>query len=141
MRPHPELSREAYLDKDVHHAEVAAAVAAEAAATFRYYKGRRLTKEERTALDEAILAMSADLIRLGVYPFVVPFVPVGGTPLAHHPSPSAAAMRGLLAPLGKMLVEGGLKSADIKAGCGKCGACSSLASFETESPTVPAHAL
>lgn len=91
--------------------------------------------------DEAILEMSADLIKLGVYPFVVPFVPVGGTPLAQHPSPSAAAMRGLLAPLGKMLVEGGLKSADIKAGCGKCGACSSLASFETDTSLTPTHAL
>lgn len=91
--------------------------------------------------DGAILEMSADLIQLGVYPFVVPFVPVGGTPLAHHPSPSAAAMRGLLAPLGRMLVEGGLKSADIKAGCGKCGACSSLASFETDSPKAQTHAL
>lgn len=81
--------------------------------------------------DAAILDMCATLIRIGVYPFVVPFVPVGGTPLADQPSPSAAAMRGLLAPLGRMLVEGGLKSADIKAGCGKCGACSSLAYYET----------
>jgi radical SAM protein (TIGR04043 family) len=80
---------------------------------------------------EAILAMCETLIRIGVYPFVVPFVPVGGTPLANHPTPTAAAMRGLLVPLGRMLVEGGLRSADIKAGCGKCGACSSLASYET----------
>ncbi len=91
--------------------------------------------------DEAILEMSADLIQIGVYPFVVPFVPVGGTPLAHQSAPTAAAMRRLLAPLGKMLVDGGLKSADIKAGCGKCGACSSLASFEADSPKVQAHAL
>ncbi len=90
--------------------------------------------------DEAILQMCERLIALGVYPFVVPFVPVGGTPLAHQPSPSAAAMRGLLAPLGRMLVEGGLKSADIKAGCGKCGACSSLASYEQGATEVRAHA-
>ncbi|HEY0916605.1 MAG TPA: MSMEG_0568 family radical SAM protein [Solimonas sp.] len=90
--------------------------------------------------DEAILQMCERLIALGVYPFVVPFVPVGGTPLAHQPSPSAAAMRGLLAPLGRMLVEGGLKSADIKAGCGKCGACSSLASYEQGAAEVCAHA-
>jgi radical SAM protein (TIGR04043 family) len=83
--------------------------------------------------DAAILQMSETLIGLGVYPFVVPFVPVGGTPLAQHPSPSAAAMRCLLAPLGQMLIAAGLKSADIKAGCGKCGACSSLSAFETAS--------
>jgi radical SAM protein (TIGR04043 family) len=88
--------------------------------------------------DAAILEMCETLIRIGVYPFVVPFVPVGGTPLANHPTPSASAMRGLLAPLGRMLVAGGLRSADIKAGCGKCGACSSLASYETAG--VPSHA-
>ncbi len=91
--------------------------------------------------DAAILAMCETLIRIGVYPFVVPFVPVGGTPLEHQPSPSAAAMRALLAPLGRMLVEGGLKSADIKAGCGKCGACSSLAAYEQDAPAVRAHAI
>ncbi|MDB5975484.1 MAG: Radical domain protein [Nevskia sp.] len=90
--------------------------------------------------DQAILEMCETLIRIGVYPFVVPFVPVGGTPLANHPTPNAAAMRGLLSPLGRMLVEGGLKSADIKAGCGKCGACSSLASYETGAPAVRTHA-
>ena len=79
---------------------------------------------------EAVLAMSEKLIALGVYPFVVPFVPIGGTPLANRHSPSPVEMRELLQPLGRMLVAGGLKSADIKAGCGKCGACSSLAAFE-----------
>lgn len=82
--------------------------------------------------DEAILATCRTLIALGVYPFVVPFVPLIGTPLADHPAPDAARMRGLLQPLGRMLIEGGLKSADIKAGCGKCGACSALASYETD---------
>lgn len=90
--------------------------------------------------DAAILSMCETLVKIGVYPFVVPFVPVGGTPLAQQPSPSAAAMRALLAPLGRMLVEGGLRSADIKAGCGKCGACSSLASYEQGAPAVRAHA-
>lgn len=79
---------------------------------------------------EAVLAMSEKLIALGVYPFVVPFVPIGGTPLENAHSPSPSEMRELLAPLGKMLVAGGLKSADIKAGCGKCGACSSLSAYE-----------
>jgi len=79
---------------------------------------------------EAVLAMSEKLIALGVYPFVVPFVPIGGTPLENLHSPNPAEMRELLQPLGRMLVEGGLKSADIKAGCGKCGACSSLSAYE-----------
>lgn len=79
---------------------------------------------------EAVLDMSERLIALGVYPFVVPFVPIGGTPLEHAHSPSPAEMRELLQPLGRMLVAAGLKSADIKAGCGKCGACSSLSAYE-----------
>jgi len=29
-----------------------------------------------------------------------------------------------------MLARAGMRSTDIKAGCGRCGACSSLASFE-----------
>jgi len=80
---------------------------------------------------EAILAMCERLIAIGVYPFVVPFVPIAGTPLAAHPAPAPAFMRALLAPLGAMLAAAGLRSADIKAGCGRCGACSSLQGYES----------
>jgi radical SAM protein (TIGR04043 family) len=79
---------------------------------------------------EAILRTCEKLIAIGVYPFVVPFVPIAGTPLEDHPSPSSEYMRELLSPLGAMLGEGGLRSSDIKAGCGRCGACSSLSTFE-----------
>ncbi|CAE6813729.1 hypothetical protein R75483_05913 [Paraburkholderia domus] len=79
---------------------------------------------------EAILDMSRELIALGVYPFVVPFVPISGTPLEDHPAPSPAFMRSVLAPLAAMLGDAGMRSTDIKAGCGKCGACSSLSSYE-----------
>lgn len=79
---------------------------------------------------EAILSMCEKLVKLGVYPFVVPFVPISGTPLENYASPDPGFMRDLLQPLGRMLVEGGLRSADIKAGCGRCGACSSLSAYE-----------
>lgn len=78
----------------------------------------------------AILDMAQRLIAIGVYPFVVPFVPISGTPLANHPSPSAAFMHELLEPLAGMLARGGLTAETIKAGCGKCGACSALSSYE-----------
>jgi radical SAM protein (TIGR04043 family) len=78
----------------------------------------------------AILETCEKLLALGVYPFVVPFVPVSGTPLADHPAPAPEFMRAILPPLGAMVREAGLRSADIKAGCGKCGACSALASYE-----------
>jgi radical SAM protein (TIGR04043 family) len=80
---------------------------------------------------EAILQTCERLIALGVYPFVVPFVPISDTPLENHPAPDAQFMRSILAPLGRLLVEAGMRSADIKAGCGRCGACSSLAAYES----------
>ena len=80
---------------------------------------------------EAILAMSEKLLALGVYPFVVPFVPISGTPLEDHPAPPSDFMKPLLERLGAMVSAAGLRSGDIKAGCGKCGACSSLSAYET----------
>ncbi|SOZ39254.1 Radical SAM protein (plasmid) [Cupriavidus neocaledonicus] len=79
---------------------------------------------------ESILAISRRLVDMGVYPFVVPFVPISGTPLEDHPAPTPAFMREILAPLGAMVAAAGMRSADIKAGCGKCGACSSLSAYE-----------
>jgi radical SAM protein (TIGR04043 family) len=78
---------------------------------------------------EAILATSRRLIDIGVYPFVVPLTPISGTPLESHPSPTPEMMRGILRPLAAMLREANMRSADIKAGCGRCGACSSLSAY------------
>jgi len=80
---------------------------------------------------EQILAMCERLVALGVYPFVVPFVPISGTPMEDHPAPDPRWMKSILQPLGAMLAQADLRSADIKAGCGKCGACSSLSRYET----------
>lgn len=79
---------------------------------------------------EAILTMGERLCAMGVYPFVVPFVPISGTPLESHPAPSADFMRSILAPLGQMIAKAGIRSEGIKAGCGKCGACSALSTYE-----------
>ena len=78
----------------------------------------------------AILEMSEKLCVMGVYPFVVPFVPISGTPLESHPAPSADFMASILRPLGEMIVRAGIRSEDIKAGCGRCGACSALSTYE-----------
>ena len=80
---------------------------------------------------EAILTVCEQLLAIGVYPFVVPFVPISGTPLEDHAPPTPEFMKGLLEPLGAMVSAAGLRSADIKAGCGKCGACSSLSVYES----------
>ena len=79
---------------------------------------------------EAILATCERLLALGVYPFVVPFVPISGTPLEGHPAPDPAFMAALLQPLGAMTAAARLRASDSKAGCGKCGACSSLSLYE-----------
>jgi radical SAM protein (TIGR04043 family) len=79
---------------------------------------------------EAILDVCDQLLARGVYPFVVPFVPISGTPLEDHPAPDAGWMKSILEPLGAMVSKGGIRAKDIKAGCGKCGACSSLSQYE-----------
>jgi len=79
---------------------------------------------------DSILSTCDKLISIGVFPFVVPFVPISGTPLEDHLPPDPAFMRSILEPLGAMLTVADMRSRDIKAGCGKCGACSSLSTFE-----------
>jgi radical SAM protein (TIGR04043 family) len=82
-----------------------------------------------------ILATSRRLIDIGVYPFVVPFVPIAGTPLESHTTPPPSFMHDILRPLAGMLREGELRATDIKAGCGKCGACSALSTYERSAST------
>jgi radical SAM protein (TIGR04043 family) len=79
---------------------------------------------------DSILEICERLVALGVYPFVVPFVPISGTPLESHPAPAPEFMHAILNPLAAMLAASGLKATDIKAGCGKCGACSALSTYE-----------
>jgi radical SAM protein (TIGR04043 family) len=79
---------------------------------------------------EEILVMCKRLVTIGVYPFVVPLVPISGTPLESTPAPTPAFMHSLLQPLASLLIQNGLKATDIKAGCGKCGACSALSTYE-----------
>jgi radical SAM protein (TIGR04043 family) len=85
---------------------------------------------------EALLSIAERLIALGVYPFIVPFVPISGTPLEDHPSPDPAFMTSILQPLAHMLRAGKLSAEDAKAGCAKCGACSALSTFEKLLPSV-----
>lgn len=78
----------------------------------------------------AILAMCERLVALGVYPFVVPLVPISGTPMEDTPAPTPEFMKSVLEPLSRMLAQAGMRSSEIKAGCGKCGACSTMSSYE-----------
>ena len=90
---------------------------------------------------EAILDMCAQLIARGVYPFVVPFVPISGTPLEDHATPSPMFMHEILSPLARMLKAADLRGDAIKAGCGKCGACSALSTYESVNSGKPAASI
>ena len=80
---------------------------------------------------ETIVSTCDRLINLGVYPFVVPFVPITGTPLSNHQPPSSDFMSAIYQQVGNLLNAAGMNSQDIKAGCAKCGACSALSTFES----------
>lgn len=79
---------------------------------------------------ETLIEVSDRLIQLGVYPFVVPFVPITGTPLAGQPAPKSEMMYTLYQKIGAMLDRSGLSSQTVKAGCARCGACSAISAFE-----------
>lgn len=79
-----------------------------------------------------IIAMSEQLASMGVYPFVVPFVPIDGTPLAQHAKPDAAFMAALYPHIAQSIRRHGLSADGVKAGCAKCGACSALKQYEQE---------
>lgn len=81
---------------------------------------------------ETLVDTSRRLIAMGVYPFVVPFVPIGGTPLAGHRPPSSDFMFHLYRQVGGLLRQAGMSSDAMNAGCAKCGACSALKVFEQE---------
>jgi len=79
---------------------------------------------------QAIEAMAERLVRHGVYPFVVPFVPISGTPLEFYPPMPPDVLAPLLSRVADIVARGGLRSDRQRAGCGRCGACSTLRARE-----------
>ena len=68
------------------------------------------------------------LIKMGVYPFVVPFRPLEGG-LAHADgveAPSHEVVADITDRVGRALRNAGMRGADQGAGCAACGACSTL---------------
>lgn len=85
---------------------------------------------------EELLEAAARLIALGVYPFVVPFVPIAHTPLEDHPAATPAFLERVLDGVAGLLARAEMSASDIKAGCGRCGACSSLRAREPRRPSA-----
>jgi biotin synthase-related radical SAM superfamily protein len=78
----------------------------------------------------SLVEVAERLVAMGVYPFVVPFVPLRGTPMQAHPPPTREFMQSLYREVGALLGRAGMSSAETRAGCAKCGACSALSAYE-----------
>jgi radical SAM protein (TIGR04043 family) len=75
---------------------------------------------------DELVAGAAELIEIGVYPFVVPFRPLSGTLAQDHPAPSARLVADVTERVAQLLTAAGMKGSDQRAGCAACGACSAL---------------
>ncbi len=78
-----------------------------------------------------MVAGAADLVAMGVYPFVVPFRPLAGTLATEVDgavAPSADQLDRVTSGVGALLRAAGMRGADQGAGCAACGACSALSS-------------
>jgi radical SAM protein (TIGR04043 family) len=80
--------------------------------------------------DEKSIIEGAELLcELGVFPYVLPLRPVPGTPLESARPPDPDAMVRVYQQTGVLLKKYGLSTDAFKAGCVKCGACSSICLF------------
>ncbi len=78
---------------------------------------------------DEMVAGAAELIEMGVYPFVVPFRPLAGTLAAGQgaTAPTNEALLDVSRRVARLLSEAGMSGSDQRAGCAACGACSVLA--------------
>ncbi|MDT5072775.1 MAG: hypothetical protein QOH82_2095 [Mycobacterium sp.] len=80
---------------------------------------------------EELIAGAAELIDMGVYPFVVPFRPHPGTlavDVDGARAPDAATVEKVSREVANALRMAGMAGVDQKAGCAACGACGVLQS-------------
>ncbi len=78
---------------------------------------------------DELVAGAAELIDMGVYPFVVPYRPQPGSLAVEvdaAPAPSAAVVEKVSREVAEKLVSAGMAGAEQRAGCAACGACSVL---------------
>jgi radical SAM protein (TIGR04043 family) len=79
---------------------------------------------------ETVISGAALCADIGVYPFIVPFRPIAGTPMENVKPPEPHVMEYIYTEAAKILskYDGGSKSS--RAGCVSCGECSALPDFE-----------
>ncbi|TFG77352.1 MAG: MSMEG_0568 family radical SAM protein [Thermodesulfobacteriales bacterium] len=79
----------------------------------------------QTVIDGAALCAE-----LGVYPFIVPFRPVAGTPMENVKPPSPEIMEYVYREAAKIMSQYDHAAKSSIAGCVSCGECSALPDFE-----------
>lgn len=78
---------------------------------------------------DEMIAGSKELIKMGVYPFIVPFRPLKGTlatDIDNVGSPDHAVVQKITHEVSQALAAAGMLGSDQAAGCAACGACSML---------------
>ncbi|MBF0815292.1 MSMEG_0568 family radical SAM protein [Microbacterium paludicola] len=78
---------------------------------------------------DELVAGAAELIEMGVYPFIVPFRPLKGTlatDVDRVPAPDRRILNSVTARVATLLQAAGMRGEDQRAGCAACGACSAL---------------
>lgn len=78
---------------------------------------------------DELVAAAAELVEMGVYPFVVPFRPLAGTlavDVDGVPAPDRAVVTDVTRRVGAVLRAADMRGSDQAAGCAACGACSAL---------------
>ena len=78
---------------------------------------------------DELIDSAAELIEMGVYPFVVPFRPQPGSlavDVDRAGAPEAAVVEKVSREVAALLTLAGMAGADQRAGCAACGACSVL---------------
>lgn len=76
-----------------------------------------------------IISSSKLMASRGVFPYVLPFRPIPGTPLGHLLPPAPSVMKEIYLKTARITKDFNLSSAKAKAGCVRCGACSAITEF------------
>ena len=80
-------------------------------------------------------------VDMGVYPFMVPLRPIPGSLMADWVPPAPGYIESFYRQVVPYVVERGLGSWDVLAGCARCRACSAMQAFEVVEDATPARGL
>ena len=87
---------------------------------------------------DELVAGAAELVAMGVYPFVVPYRPLAGTLAVADGvgAPAPALLEDVTRRVAALLAAAGMTAAGQGAGCAACGACSALSTAAKDGPLL-----